>query len=105
MFVDLLGRLENEALTPLRTIDTPFGRIQLIPVELTVVERVLLAYYPQPDPDAKDVAKKLLAVCLSGGTPVDWDEIERLAALSDFRVTSELKSLRAEVENEIRPAS
>jgi hypothetical protein len=45
--------------------------------------------------------KKLLAVCLNGDTSVDWDEVERLAALPDFKVTSELKTIMKEVRSEL----
>jgi len=64
MYVDLLGFLENEAAVPCRDIETPCGKVSLIPVELAIVERVLLAFYPDEDEDARDVAKKLLSVCL-----------------------------------------
>jgi hypothetical protein len=100
LFVDLLGSLENEAVTPCRDIVTPFGPISLIPVELALVERILLAYYPAPDPDARSVAKKLLAVCVSGTTPVAWNEVERLALLPSFNVKSELDELKQEVLRE-----
>ncbi len=53
LFVDILGLLENEA-------TTPYGRISIAPAELAVVERTLLAFYPQPDPEARTVAKKCL---------------------------------------------
>ena len=101
LFVDLLGFLESEAATPCRTIVTPCGPISVVPAELAVVERALLAYYPRPDPEARDVAKKLLAVCLSGETPVDWAEVGRLASLPSFAVATELDDLRKEVANEL----
>jgi hypothetical protein len=40
----------------------------------------------------------MLAVCLSGQTPTDWTEVERLAALPSFQITRELRELRSEVE-------
>lgn len=101
LYVDLLGFLESEAKTPCREVGTPFGPIQLVPPELVLVERVLMAYYPARDAEAKQVAKKVMAVCLAGETPVDWDEVERLAALPTYRVTQELKELKAEVAGEI----
>jgi hypothetical protein len=102
MYVDLLGLLESEAETPLREIPSPCGPVKIVAAELAVVERVLLAYYPQPDPEACDVAKKLLAVCLKGDTPVDWHEIDRLAALPAYRVSEELNVLKQDVTNELR---
>ena len=101
LYVDLLGFLENESVSPCRSIETPFGTVSLLPPETAIVERVLLAFYPQPDADARDVACKLIAACMSGETPVDWNEVARLAALPDFKVTSELEELREEVRREL----
>jgi hypothetical protein len=101
LYVDLLGFLENESRSPCRSLTTPFGSISLLPPETVLVERVLLAFYPQPDPNARDVARKLLAACLSGVTPLDWEEVNRLAALPDFNVTAELNVLRKEVQREL----
>ncbi len=101
LFVDLLGLLENEATTPCRTIGTPCGPISVIPAELAVVERALLAFYPRPDAEARTVAKKMLAVCVSGDTPVDWAEIRRLAGLPSFDVVDELDELKKEVMREL----
>jgi hypothetical protein len=105
LFVDLLGLLENEARTPCREVATPLGNVVIMPPELVLVERALLAYYPREDDEAKGVAQKMLAVCLSGKTPVDWDEVERLARLPDFNIADELAALRAEVKREIEVAS
>lgn len=101
MYVDLLGLLENEAQSPCRDVDTPFGKVVIAPAELILVERVLLGFYPNPDDEARDVAKKMLAVCLKGQTPVDWEEVERLANLPAFGVSEELAQLREEVTNEL----
>ena len=101
LFVDLLGLLENESVAPCRSIATPFGPVRVLPAEMALVERVLLAFYPQPDSDARDVARKMLAACLSGETPVDWGEVDRLAALPAFRVTAELNEVREEVQREL----
>ena len=100
LFVDILGLLENEAQTPLRTVQTPYGPVSLMPVELALVERTLLAYYPRPDDEAKSVARKLMAVCVSGTTPVDWKEVARLAALPSFNIARELDELKREVARE-----
>ena len=101
LYVDLLGLLENEARTPLRDIDTPLGRVVLVPPELVLVERVLVGLYPRPDAEAQDVARKMMAVCVSGKTPVDWDEVDRLARLPDYRVADELQELRREVADDL----
>jgi hypothetical protein len=94
--------LENEVKAPLRTVVTPYGPIAIVPPELTLVERVLLAYYPAANDEARAVAKKLLAVCLSGATPVDWREVARVAALPAFNVAKELAALKKEVTRELR---
>ncbi|MBU0756320.1 MAG: hypothetical protein KJ645_14355 [Planctomycetes bacterium] len=101
LYVDLLGLLENEAQTPCREIETPLGDVSLIPAELVLVERVLLAFYPSPDKEAQAVARKMMAVCVSGKTTVDWQEIKRLASLPDFDIDGELERLREEVANEL----
>ena len=101
LFVDLLGLLENEAQTPLRTVQTPYGPISLMPAELALVERTLLAYYPRPDSEARDVARKLMAVCVSGATPVDWVEVDRLCTLPAFNIVRELDELKREVSRAI----
>ncbi len=102
MYFDLLGLLENEAITPCREMSTPYGTIQIVPAELAIVERILLAFYPDKDSNARDVAKKMLAVCLTGQTAVDWVEVDRLAALPAYSVISELKELKSEVQRELR---
>lgn len=101
LFVDLLGFVENEAIAPYRELDTPYGRIHIIPIELTLVERVLTAVYPKPDADARAVAKKLMVVCLKGGIGVDWQEVERLASLPSFRILKEFRHFKKEISNEI----
>ncbi|MBI2440094.1 MAG: hypothetical protein HYV35_01860 [Lentisphaerae bacterium] len=102
LYVDLLGLLENEARTPCRTMETPCGVISIVPAELILVERTLMAYYPRPDAQARNVAKKLLAVCLQQITPIDWKEVERLAASPSFDVLKQISQLRQEVADEIK---
>jgi len=101
LYVDLLGLLENEAKTPCRNVVTPYGTISIIPAELALVERVLLACYPQADAETVGTAKKLLAACLAGQTEVDWNEVRRLAALPDFNIVDELAELKQEVADEL----
>jgi hypothetical protein len=101
LYVDLLGLLENEARTDFRKINTPLGPVSVIPAELVIVERVLLGFYPDFDEEAKNIAKKMLAVCIADKTPVDWDEVQRLADLPDFNVSKELAELREEVSREL----
>jgi hypothetical protein len=105
LFVDLLGFVENEAVAPYRELETPYGRVTILPVELTLVERVLTAVYPRPDAEATAVAKKLMTVCLKGGIGLDWKEVERLAALPSFRILKEFRRFKKEVSDEISPSS
>lgn len=101
LYIDLLGLLENEALTPCRTIETPCGTINIAPAELILVERILMAYYPKRDPEARNIAKKMLAVGLKKITPLDWKEVERLADSPSFDILNETRQLRREVIREL----
>lgn len=98
LFVDMLGFLENESTAPMRTVETPYGSVTLVPRELALVERVLAAYYPQMSEEALKVAKQMIASSLQDPS-MDWAEVERLANLNDFRILEELKRLKAEVED------
>lgn len=102
LFVDLLGLLENESVSPVRELQTPYGPVSLIPAELLLVERVLSATCPVKDAGMYDTAKKIMATGLAGEAPFDWDEVCRLAALPSFGVLEKVAVLRQEVENELR---
>ena len=101
LFVDLLGLLENESVSPFRELQTPYGAVCIIPPELLLVERVLSATYPEKNAGLYDTAKKIMAAGLAGDAPFDWDEVCRLAALPSFGVFAEVNALRVEVENEL----
>ena len=102
LYVDILGLIENEATSPYRTVETPCGPISIVPAELVLVERTLLAFYPTPDPEARAVARKMLAVCLSGETPVDWAEVQRLTRLPAFGIAGEFERFMEEVSRELK---
>lgn len=102
LFVDLLGFVENEAVAPYRELETPYGKISILPVELALVERVLSAVYPRPDREARAVAAKLMIVCLKGGLAIDWQETERLAALPAFRILKEFRKFKKEISDEVK---
>ena len=95
--VDLLGVLENESVLPNRELETPFGTVRIIPPELALVERVLVAYYP-PSSELLSTARKMMVAAV-GDPDFSWDEAERLAALPSFGVLEELRRLRTEVCN------
>ena len=96
--VDLLGILENESVLPNRELETPFGTVRVIPPELALVERILVAFYP-PSSELLSTARKMM-VAAFGDPNFNWDEAERLAALPSFGVLEELRRLRTEVCNE-----
>ncbi len=95
--VDLLGILENESVLPNRELDTPYGTVQIIPPELALVERILIAYYP-PSQELLVTARKMMVAAVND-MAFNWTEAERLAALPAFGVLDELCQLRREVEN------
>ena len=95
--VDLLGVLENESVLPNRELETPFGTVRIIPPELALVERILVAFYP-PSSELLTTARKMMVAAV-GDPDFNWDEAERLAALPSFGVLEELRRLRVEVCN------
>ena len=95
--VDLLGILENESVLPNRELATPYGTVQIIPPELALVERILIAYYP-PSQELLVTARKMMVAAVND-MAFNWTEAERLAALPAFGVLDELRQLRREVEN------
>ena len=97
LYVDLLGILENESVLPDRELETPYGTVRIIPPELALVERILIAYYP-PSSDMLTTARKMMVAAV-GDPNFNWTEAERLAALPSFGVLEELRKLRMEVAN------
>lgn len=92
-YVDVLGDFENLARTPVRAIRAPFGDVRLAPLEELIVERVLISYYPQDFPPARQCAIKLIAAALLGEVDTDWPEVRRLAALSAYDNWPQVKAL------------
>ena len=78
-------------------LETPYGTVRVIPPELALVERILIAYYP-PSQELLVTARKMMVAALND-SDFNWSEAERLAALPDFEVLEEMKKLRLEVEN------
>jgi hypothetical protein len=101
-FVDLLGSLESLARTPLRNLQGPYGVIQIVQPEELLVERVLVAIYPQAHPPARECAKMLAAVALKGQLEIDWKEVRRLAGRPEYRILAECKALVRETANELK---
>ncbi len=101
LFVDLLGEVESGARTPFREQETPMGPVKLIQPEMALVERVLVANYPARNAEAEACARKMMAVCVGGAVPVDWEEVRRLAALRDYDVAAEVERMAEEVRREL----
>jgi hypothetical protein len=99
LFVDILGHLENEARTELREIETPYGTVSLIPLELAIVERTFVAVYPERRDADYEVAKKLVACAVGNPSSCDWAEVLRIADLPTFGIKDEVTALKTEVEN------
>jgi hypothetical protein len=102
LFVDLLGLLENESRKRCTELQTPYGPVTLIPPEMILVERVLAAVYPSRNQEQYDIAKKMMASGLSNASTFDWSEAERLAALPAFKVLSEMRDLKKEVQRGLK---
>jgi len=102
MYLDLLGPVESFARTPYRHIQAPYGDVALMKPEDLLVERVLVSFYPEKNPTARDCAKKFAGVILTGGLPVDWKEVRRLANLPEYRNLAECESLVQEVADELK---
>ena len=71
--VDLLGMLENESILPNRELATPYGTVRMIPPELALIERILIAYYP-PSPELLVTAKKMMVAAVND-VNFNWGEL------------------------------
>ncbi len=97
LYVDMLGFLESETVLPFRELETPYGTVKIIPPELALVERVLVAYHPISD-EAMATARKMMAAALDDDD-FRWDEARRLAELPSFDVAKEFEILLHEVNH------
>lgn len=93
IFVDLLGIVESETSKPYRELETPYGKVSLLPPELALVERV---FYSIDSSECRPSAVQMMASALED-SDFDWAEAERLADLPSFKVLDELRTLKAEV--------
>jgi len=101
MYLDLLGPVESLARTPYRRIEGPYGRFLLMKPEDLLVERVFISHYSGGNEEARDCAKKLIAVILGGALAVDWNEVRRLANLPEYRNLSQCAALVKDVANDL----
>lgn len=108
LHLDMLGQEENSAdLVPYPRLREPASGEEVLyaKAEDLLAERVLIAFYPQANPEGRATAKKLLAAFLSGRAEIDWGEARRVAALPNYAMTRELEELTAEVRQELGLAS
>ncbi len=100
-YVDVLGEVETLARTPFAELQTPYGRLRVISPEDVLVERLLISVYPQPYESAAACARKLAAAALSGQVEMDWQEVERLAGLPEYRIVPVLKKMIGNLAHEL----
>ena len=99
--MNLLGPVESFARTPFRRVQGPYGEVQVMKAEDLLVERVLVSVYPGDNPTARECARKFIAVILTGGLGMDWNEVLRLANLPEYRSVKECQTLVTEVAHEL----
>ena len=102
LYLDVLGPVESFARTSFRRIQAPYGEVLVLQAEDLLVERILVSKYPSENQTARDCAKKLISVILSGAIAIDWDEVRRLANLPEYRNLSECVELVKEVAHELK---
>ncbi len=95
LYLDFLGLLESETSRSERIVETPFGKVFLLPPELCLVERVLFA---EQDKECEASARQMMAAVLHDPA-FDWQEARRLAASRDFDVLDRLEVMKTEVSN------
>jgi hypothetical protein len=105
LFVDLLGLVESDAVVPFRKLSGPYGLVTLICPEELLVERVLVAVYPQPNREARACARTLASVALRKQIKLDWNEVKRLAKASQYRIFPECEELIRVVARELKVQS
>jgi hypothetical protein len=102
MYLDLLGPAESFARTPYRRVEGPYGSFLVLQPEDLLVERVLMTFYLGESQTARDCAKKLISVILTGGVAVNWNEVRRLANLPEYRNLEQCVQLVKEVADEVK---
>ncbi|MGA9779333.1 MAG: hypothetical protein ACLPRE_02925 [Limisphaerales bacterium] len=102
MYCDLLGPAESFSRTPCRRVRGPYGDFLVLQPEDLLVERVLVSFYPEPNPAALKCARELAIVMLAGVVKADWSEVLRIANRSEYRNVEQCKALVREVANELK---
>jgi hypothetical protein len=102
-WVDLLGRVERMSQAQFRVIETPFGSVNLMPVEELLVDKVFSSIYPQRNEESRACAEKLMAVCINGGIATNWTEATKMAASKEYGIGSQFQQFRSELERRLIP--
>jgi len=102
MYVDVLGPAESFARTPYRSVQGPYGEVQVMKAEDLLVERVLVSVYPGENLIARECARELAVVALAGAVNMDWSEVLRVANLPEYRNLPECVKLVKEVADELK---
>jgi len=102
-WVDLLGRVERMSQAQFRVLETPFGSVNLMPVEELLVDKVFSSICPQENEESRGCAEKLMAVCVSGAIAINWTEATRMAASKEYGIGSQFQQFRSELEKRIIP--
>ena len=105
MYLDLLGPAESFSHTPYRRVRGLYGDFLVLQPEDLLVERVLVSFYPEPNPTALKCARELASVMLAGGIKTDWSEVLRIANRPEYRNVEQCKALVREVANELKVKS
>jgi hypothetical protein len=95
--VDLGGRAELLS-SNLVELNTAEGILLLEAPEESLVQRVLMSVYPQEDRDQKEAAMILMIQALAGNLPLDWNEVDRLAALPGFKIQPVIAAYKEEAK-------
>jgi hypothetical protein len=102
-WVDVLGRVERMSQAQFRVLETPFGSVNLMPVEELLVDKVFSSIYPQKNNESRECAEKLMAVCINGGVATNWTEATKMAASKEYGIGSQFQQFRSELEKRIIP--
>jgi hypothetical protein len=102
-WIDLLGRVERMSQAQFRVLETPFGAVNLMPVEELLVDKVFSSIFPQRNDESRECAEKLMAVCINGGVAADWTEAAKMAASKEYGIGSQFEQFRSELEKRMIP--
>jgi hypothetical protein len=100
-WVDLLGRVERMSQAQFRVLETPFGPVNLMPVEELLVDKLFSSIYPQKNDESRVCAEKLMAVCINGGIATNWSEATKMAASKEYGIGSQFEQFRSELEKRL----